>query len=189
MILRQKKISEAGTQQLLLDTYNLKTLLLHIHGVGAEHKMAPPMLFTKLIQAQSAQIETTLKLVGTPDEKLLERCRIMMPEGKVEDIVSVMSLKGMKRTEMQPIIDKAIAQLGNISSSGKQLPTAAGTRVSNPPAASTTNVGSNSSSSNSSSSSVPLVSGAAMASMAMASSMRNLTNDISSSARSALKWK
>ena len=178
--MRQKKISEAGTQQLLLDTYNLKTLLLHIHGVGSDQKVAPPMLFTKLIQSQSSQIETTLKLVGTPEEMLLERFRIMMPEGKLEDMVCVMTLKGMKRSDMQPILDKAVAQLG-ASKSGKQAHSQSGRVLTSSAQPAPSNSGAGSS--------VPLVSGAAMASMAVASSMRNLTHDISSSARSALKWK
>lgn len=34
IILKQKRISEIGTQQLLLDTYNIKSLLLHFHHMG-----------------------------------------------------------------------------------------------------------------------------------------------------------
>jgi len=41
IILRQKRISETGSQQLLLDAYNIKTLLLHLHsldsGGGDQH--------------------------------------------------------------------------------------------------------------------------------------------------------
>jgi vacuolar protein sorting-associated protein 53 len=36
IIVKQKKISEIGTQQLLLDTYNIKTLLLHFHHMGQQ---------------------------------------------------------------------------------------------------------------------------------------------------------
>jgi vacuolar protein sorting-associated protein 53 len=41
IIVKQKKISEIGTQQLLLDTYNIKTLLLHFHHMGQANPSAP----------------------------------------------------------------------------------------------------------------------------------------------------
>jgi hypothetical protein len=34
-LMRQKRISESGTQQLLLDAYSIKTLLLQLHTVGS----------------------------------------------------------------------------------------------------------------------------------------------------------
>ena len=35
VIMKQRKINEIGTQQLLLDTYNVKTLLLQLESIGA----------------------------------------------------------------------------------------------------------------------------------------------------------
>lgn len=96
--MRQKAISEAGSQQLLLDTYNLKTLLMHLHGLGAGagDVKAPPGVYTKFIVGRAAQIETVLKLVGTASEMLIERFRIMWPEGRMEDLTAIMTLKGLK---------------------------------------------------------------------------------------------
>jgi hypothetical protein len=82
VIMRQKRISEPGTQQLLLDTYNLKTLLLHLHQLGlppdssstsSNAKLAAPNMYVKLVTSRVTHIETILKLVGTPEEMLLER--------------------------------------------------------------------------------------------------------------------
>ena len=46
-----------------------------------------------------------LKLVGTPTEMLVERFKIMWPEGGVAQLTTVMSLKAMKKTEQQHLID------------------------------------------------------------------------------------
>ena len=37
VIMKQRKINEMGTQQLLLDTYNVKTLLLQLETIGIGH--------------------------------------------------------------------------------------------------------------------------------------------------------
>lgn len=34
LILRQRRVNEMGTQQLLLDVYNLKTLMLQVPSIG-----------------------------------------------------------------------------------------------------------------------------------------------------------
>lgn len=113
-LMRQKRISESGTQQLLLDAYNLKTLLLTLHSIGlpndpttgAPQKVAAPMMYTRLTSARCTQIETILKLVATPEGMLLDRFQMLWPEGKTADLLSIMVLKGMKRAEQQALMDK-----------------------------------------------------------------------------------
>lgn len=105
--MRQRVISEAGSQQLLLDAYNLKTLLLHLHGLGAgaSEVRSIPGMYSKFIVSRASQIETVLKLVGTPAEMLVERFRIMWPEGRMEDLLAVMTLKGMRKQDQQALLD------------------------------------------------------------------------------------
>jgi len=108
VIMRQKRIAEVGTQQLLLDTYNIKTLLLHLQNLGmanTEHRSTVPPVYTKLVMTRTAHIETVLKLVGTSEEMLVERFRIMWPEGQAADLVSIMTLKGIKKQEQQNMLD------------------------------------------------------------------------------------
>lgn len=109
-----------------------------------------------------------LKLVGTPEEMLLERFRIMWPEGQSADLQMLMALKGTKRNDQQVILE----MLG-LSAAGKMI---------NKTATMIANASSTTSSSFASTSA---------ASAAAFSSMKNLTHDISSSARNAvgnLKW-
>ena len=46
-----------------------------------------------------------LKLIATPEEMLLERFKIMWPEGQTVDLQGVMSLKDMKRQEQQKLLE------------------------------------------------------------------------------------
>ena len=113
IIMKQKKISEMGTQQLLLDTYSLKTMLMQLHNLGNKNseksssstKVTTPLMYSKLVASRSAYIETILKLLGTPEELLIERFKIMLPEGQLSDLVSLMDKKGMNRQQQQLILD------------------------------------------------------------------------------------
>jgi hypothetical protein len=109
IIMKQKRISESGTQQLLLDTYNIKTMLLGLHHLGlppdtssssssSTRSVVPPM-YMKLVTAKVAHIEVVLKLAGTPEDMLLERFKIMWPEGGASDLVAVLGLQGVRRGE------------------------------------------------------------------------------------------
>jgi hypothetical protein len=128
IITRQKVICEAGSQQLLLDTYNLKTLLLHLHTIHTDGKPVgasiaspggkahqPPAVYSKFVLSKAAQIETILKLVGTPSDMIIERFRIMWPEGRLDDLTSVMTLKGLKKAEQQTLLDSQAGVLAALS--------------------------------------------------------------------------
>jgi hypothetical protein len=109
-----------------LDTYNIKTILLQLpnmidsaaSGSGAgtgsisspvtsplSSGSAPPAAFTKLVNARTAHIEVVLKLVATPEEMLVERFRIMWPEGLLQDLQAVMALRDMKRGDQQRCLE------------------------------------------------------------------------------------
>ena len=69
-IVKQKRISDTATQQLLLDTYSIKTLLLHLPNLNPGEKEASVRtspVYTKLINAKVSHVEVILKLVGTPE--------------------------------------------------------------------------------------------------------------------------
>jgi len=87
VILKQKHISDMATQQLLLDTYNMKSVLTllptltdssHSHGhaphaAPAAGGRSANTMYLKLVNNKIAHIEMILKLVGTPEDMLLER--------------------------------------------------------------------------------------------------------------------
>ncbi len=195
VILRQKKISEMATQQLLLDTYNVKTLLLQLQQLSADgtsSRTGPPpsSMYVKFVTAKVLHIEMVLKLVGTPEDVLLERFRIMWPDGAATDLQLLMALKGTKKPDQQVILEM-FGLSEKSGSSGKNVGNAGafaqmtGGHV-NSPAAGSSGSGANASSGYSAASAAASASAAAMA-----SSMKSLTQDLSSTARNAvgnLKW-
>jgi vacuolar protein sorting-associated protein 53 len=115
-LIRLKRISEPGTQQLLLDLYNLKTLFLKLpvlEDAGMPGKKAvstgpsiAPAMYTKTIQKQFGRMETILKLVGTPLDLLIDNFKVQWPGGTTADFTVVMTLKGMKRPEQASMLEK-----------------------------------------------------------------------------------
>jgi hypothetical protein len=115
-VIRLKRISEPGTQQLLLDVYNLKTLFLKLpvlEKVSSPGKKAAsggstiaPAMYTKMVQKHFGRIETLLKLVGTPIDLLIENFRVQWASGSALELQIVMSLKGMKRNEQAAHLEK-----------------------------------------------------------------------------------
>ena len=201
VIVKQKRISEIGTQQLLLDTYNVKTLLLHFHHMGqgpssdqlnsnssnntsSTSSSIPPM-YMKLITSKITQIEIILKLVGTPEELILERFKIMWPDGTPNDLQMIMSLAGVSRIHQQQYLESlGVSTLSlnsstsaspgvasNNSSGGGVLPGITGARLPTIPLPPLTT-------------SATVTANATVSSVA--NSVRSLTQDISSTARSAV---
>jgi hypothetical protein len=118
-ITRQKRISESGTQQLLLDVYNLKTLLLKLPVLEKVDASSPsrspsnqvgssiaPAMYTKLVTKQFQRIEILLKLVGTPAELLIDVFKVQWQGGSALDLQTVMTLKGMKRNDQASMLEK-----------------------------------------------------------------------------------
>ena len=183
IIIRQKSISEAGSQQLLLDTYSLKTLLLHLHSLGAQggnrtHNPIPT-IYSKFVNTRATQVETVLKLIGTPSSMLIERFRIMWPEGSMDDLSGIMTLKGIRKQEQQILLDSQPALVAAIP-----IPTV-------PSTSSTGGVGgTNTAAVGAISSSQSAVASASLGALAVASSMGKLTQDLSTSLSAVgnLKW-
>jgi len=108
LIQKQRRISEEGTQQLLLDVYNLKKMMLELPRVGREPDAADvsvPMSYRKYVEKHMSKVERLLKLVATPVEMLVEHFRMMWPEGGNKELQVVMALKGMKRSEQITVLE------------------------------------------------------------------------------------
>jgi ribosomal protein S11 len=183
-ILKQKKISEPATQQLLLDTYNVKTLMLHLPTLSPEtsiNKTAPGTgMYAKFVNSKITYIEMILKLVGTPEDMLLDRFKIMWPDGQPKDLQLIMSLKGTKRADQQAILE--------IFGLSKPAPTSDSTTPTNPAGSKITNIFSGNTGTGTTTLNQTFAATTAATSAASAaafSSMKSLTQDLSSTARSA----
>ena len=108
LIQKQRRISEEGTQQLLLDVYNLKKMMQELPRIGREPDdvdVNVPMSYRKFIEKHMSKIEKVLKLVATPVGMLVEHFRMMWPEGGTKELQIVMALKGMKKNEQITVLE------------------------------------------------------------------------------------
>jgi hypothetical protein len=184
-ILKQKKISEPATQQLLLDTYNVKTLMLHLPTLSPEtsiNKTAPGTgMYAKFVNTKITYIEMILKLVGTPEDMLLDRFKIMWPDGQPKDLQLIMSLKGTKRADQQAFLEIfGLSKPETTSDSTTPTNQAGGSKITNMFSGTT---GTGTTTLNQTFAATTAATSAASA--AAFSSMKSLTQDLSSTARSA----
>lgn len=136
-----KRISEAGTQQLLLDVYSIKTLLLKLPVMEAEKKTAlgsggassrhhhgnaanlsggstiAPAMYTKMVNKEFRKLEVMLKLVGSPKEMLVEMFRAqwdcsMDTASMASDFTMIMTLKGIPRTDHPAMLETLGVEAG-----------------------------------------------------------------------------
>jgi len=143
-IIRLKRISDLGTQQLLLDVYNVKTLLLKIPVMQKKSNpsplptttntssIIPPALYTKMVTKDISCIEIFLKLVGTPTDQLQEMFLNYWPNGTSLDLQNVMNLKGMKRQEQNFLIENMNFQSRTQKTTHLVASTNTNTNTSNP---------------------------------------------------------
>ncbi|KAF4315011.1 hypothetical protein BBO99_00009666 [Phytophthora kernoviae] len=107
-VMKCRKVNQVATQQLLLDVYALKTLFLQLPALSSDafassstSASAPviPLRYTKFVTNEIGKVESVLKLIGTPNEMLVESFKIMWPEGTADDFQSIMNMKGLKKSE------------------------------------------------------------------------------------------
>lgn len=202
-IVRQKRITDMATQQLLLDTYSMKTLIMQMPTLNPPDPMssstAPrgdpknvPAMYAKLVNTRSAHIEIILKLVGTPDEVLLERFKLMWPDGQSADLQMIMALKGTKRDSQQQILELLGLQSAKVSNKATVgFSSGSGSTTAGSSSGSTMSVGSGPAGQHAAAFAASTAASAQAASAAAFSSMKSLTQDLSSTARNAvgnLKW-
>lgn len=207
IIFKQKKISEAGSQQLLLDTYNLKTILLVLPILAPGVKISGNMtasnisaltkgtspIYLKLITTKINFIETNLKLLTTPDDILIERFKILWPDGKPADLQRLLALKGTtkKTNENMLGMSKMFNKTANMFSSSSTSSTISNSNESTSSNSQTTSSTGNTTTASSSLAGQTSPTPTSSTSSFLNATMKSFTQDLSSSARNTignLKW-
>jgi uncharacterized protein YdcH (DUF465 family) len=112
-VMKCRKVNQVATQQLLLDVYALKTLflqlpVLHTSEPASSSAASSPLIparYSKFVGNEMAKVESVLKLLGTPNEMLVESFKIMWPDGNADDFQSIMNMKGLKKSEQQAYLE------------------------------------------------------------------------------------
>lgn len=111
-LLSIKKMGEGGAQQLLVDTSELKTIILAIPDAGKikeDGTIAGIDTFRKYVTKTMTECELLLKLVGMSisNDTLLERFRIMWPDGAIDDLEEILELRAVKKATRVEITNAA----------------------------------------------------------------------------------
>nr|CCA24290.1 vacuolar protein sortingassociated protein 53 putat [Albugo laibachii Nc14] len=126
-IMKCRKVNQVATQQLLLDVCALKSLFLQLPVLVTDSSSFSgstdvPARFTKFVTQEFGKIEAVLKLIGTPNEMLIESFKIMWPDGSPEDLQAIMNIKGFRKQDQSSyleILGKQGRSLGKIANMEK----------------------------------------------------------------------
>jgi len=120
-ILRQKKISPVGAEQLLVDCDALTPIMQNIMHIGLgpdDEKPAIPQAHINVVVSKSNYIDVILKLLRLEDSVLDQSFLLMWPDGKPADLQLIKEIRAgrdvslLQGTKMAG--DKAIKSMGNV---------------------------------------------------------------------------
>lgn len=102
-IFKCKLISQAGIEQLLLDTHSLKTALMEMPTFNAGLARKAPSTYTKIVLKEMGRAEMILKSVMTPGEPIVafvENYLRLVGDTDPEAFRSVVEMKGYKKNDL-----------------------------------------------------------------------------------------
>lgn len=106
-IYKCKPISTVGSEQLLLDTHMLKTILMELPSLGSQVKRQAPATYTKVVVKSMTKAEMILKLVMAPlnnasmsnascVDNFVDQYVRLLPECSLYEFHKVLEMKGVK---------------------------------------------------------------------------------------------
>ncbi|KAF2636336.1 hypothetical protein P280DRAFT_510570 [Massarina eburnea CBS 473.64] len=107
-IVQSKPISEAGAEQLLLDSYVLKKGFTEVPVLNEEPGTAPPAAFVKRATQTMSKIDPLLKTLQvrpSPPEALVQAYLIHIADKSDTNFRKILELKGVRRSEQSTLMD------------------------------------------------------------------------------------
>lgn len=102
-VLRCRKISEAGSQQMLLDVHAARTLLLAFPlSAGKE---GPSATMTATVNRDLGRTEAMLKVVGSRADTVVHNFATLMPDASAADFHRIVDLKVLKKAEASALLE------------------------------------------------------------------------------------
>ena len=125
-IYRAKRIGEMGAQQLSLDAHSLKAVMLQLPTLGNDvdddgdagmaarqrKKTVAQKGYIKFVTAEMSKAEALLKTIVSPNERLIVTFKALLPKSSSDDLYRVFTLKGLKKNEIQQLVDQYNATVG-----------------------------------------------------------------------------
>ena len=102
-ILKVRRLSDTGAQQLLLDTQAVRTALLDLPSLSGH---ALPPSFSKSVTQEMTKAECLLKVLLSPTEALVGTFLALMPNDAGADFLKILEMKAVPRAEQQELVDQ-----------------------------------------------------------------------------------
>lgn len=83
--------------------------MLSIPSIGfedQEKKKAAPRAFVRYVNKEMGRAEALLKTLMSPSERLIPTFKALLPKSKNEELVKIMSLRGLKKSEQQALLQE-----------------------------------------------------------------------------------
>lgn len=111
-IFKFKKISEKGSEQLLIDFSEIKNILskLPLINLREEEKdddLTIPSIYTRLVNKLSARSEIYIKLLGVPIDRVCENFLIMLSDGSGDELNKILMIRGLGNRERLEMIKQS----------------------------------------------------------------------------------
>lgn len=107
-IFKCKLISQAGIEQLLLDTHSLKTALMEMPTFNSTVARKAPSTYTKIVLKEMSRAEMILKSLMTPGEPIVafvENYLRLVGDTDQEAFKSIVEMKGYKKNDLVIYMD------------------------------------------------------------------------------------
>ncbi|OZJ04577.1 hypothetical protein BZG36_02776 [Bifiguratus adelaidae] len=108
-ITKCKPIGEVGAEQMLLDTYAIKTTLINLPTHTRDKEDTPSVMYTKLVTRGIARAEAILKVIMVPVDppnEFVEKYILLIGDKNIGNVQRILDLKGVKKADQQPLIER-----------------------------------------------------------------------------------
>ncbi|KAG5439871.1 hypothetical protein PCANB_000153 [Pneumocystis canis] len=112
-ITRSRPISEVGAEQMILDLYSIKMILLKLPVIASKKNIQAHISYTKFVNKGISRIETILKVLLTQvnsSEEFVKNYFIWIGDKSTSNFLKILELKGIRKQEQNKLLDIFNAQ-------------------------------------------------------------------------------
>ncbi|KAL6779641.1 VPS53 [Auxenochlorella protothecoides x Auxenochlorella symbiontica] len=110
-VFRARRYSEMGSQQARLDVEVIKHAFVDMAREGGMESAALAA-YAQAVGVELGRAQSVLKVVGAPREALVDTFFELMPDASPSEFQRIVDLKGLRRTELQSVLEEFNRRLG-----------------------------------------------------------------------------
>lgn len=123
-------MSHFATQQILLDTSALRTLVVSLPTTGksssSQTRAPAATLYVKNVMREFAKIDAVLKVILSPVETSVDTYLALVPGGSVDAFRHILDMRGVRRADAAPLVLELSRRLGRTGVPLRPTPSGSG---------------------------------------------------------------